>query len=170
MANNDFLFSRIGMALVSAQRVEYVTGQLLELLIEFDRDVYGITSAEFLNSPQKQKAKARKTLGDIFRLFKLNPKLVLEDQLDNYLEKRNILAHEFFKRYLTPVSLEKEKEAIEFLYDFGQLSTKLESFFKGFIYFLALRHVPDRSQMDIGIKEFEKDFEYFMNALDQKNL
>ena len=35
------------MALVSAQRVEFVTGQLLELLAEFDKDIYGVTTSDF---------------------------------------------------------------------------------------------------------------------------
>jgi len=43
MVDKDFVYSRIGMALVAAQRVEFVTSQLVLHLIEFDRTVYGIT-------------------------------------------------------------------------------------------------------------------------------
>jgi hypothetical protein len=34
MTEKDFVFSRVGMALISAQRVELITGKLLEYLIE----------------------------------------------------------------------------------------------------------------------------------------
>ena len=42
-----YVYARIGMALVSVQRVEFVTGQLLELLAEFDKDIYGVTTSDF---------------------------------------------------------------------------------------------------------------------------
>jgi hypothetical protein len=85
--SDAFVYARIGMALVSTQRVEYITGQLLELLVEFDSNVYRITTAEFLEKTGKSK-KAIKTLGTIFSSFKLNPKLVIEDELDAYLKKK----------------------------------------------------------------------------------
>lgn len=72
MKEEDFVYSRIGMVLISTQRVEFVTGQILELLTEFS-DVYRITTGEFFALSAKSK-KAVKTLGSIFRLLKLNPK------------------------------------------------------------------------------------------------
>lgn len=94
MSREDFMYSRIGMALVSAQRVEFLTGQLLEVLAEFDKDVYGITTSEFLEKSSKSKS-AFKTLGGIFSLLKLNSTLVIEDELDDYLKKRNLFVHKF---------------------------------------------------------------------------
>ena len=95
MTKHDFVYSRIGMALISAQRVEFLTSRLLNLLTEFDKDVYGITTSEFLEKSSKS-SKAYKTLGTIFNLLKLNPKLVIEDELNDYLKKRNLFVHNFF--------------------------------------------------------------------------
>ena len=146
-----------------------MTGQLLNLLSEFDKDVYGITTSEFLEKSSKS-SKAHKTLGAIFNLLKLNPKLVIEDELNDYLRKRNLFVHNFWATFLTPRSNEKEKEAVDFCYDFGLHSDKISRFFKGFLYMLTLRHVKDRDQLDPSIKQWDEDFEFFMSSLQEKNL
>jgi len=169
MINEDFVYSKIGMALISAQRVEVLTGQLLEILVEFDKEVYGITTSEFFEKSTKSKT-AYKTLGAIFTLLKLNPKLVIEDELNDYLKKRNLFVHSFWATYLISKSEEKSKEAIDFCYDFGRHSDKIESFFKGFLYFLALRHVKSQDELDLEVKQWSADFEYFIDSLQQKNL
>ncbi|OQP61900.1 hypothetical protein A3860_29830 [Niastella vici] len=76
MTKEDFVYSRIGMAITSAQRVEFIASQLLNHLVEFDKDLYGITTVEFLDKAAKSKS-GKKTLGAIFNLLKLNPKLTL---------------------------------------------------------------------------------------------
>lgn len=169
MTKEDFVYSRIGMALVSTQRVEYLTGKLLEFLIEFEPDVYGITTDEFLQQSAKSR-KAFKTLGTIFRLLRLNPKLVVEEELRSYLIKRNLFVHSFWKAYLTGKSSEKEKAGVDFCYHFGRQSDRISSFFKGFMYFLALRHVKDRDHLDQELKKWNDDFEYFMLSLKQKKM
>ena len=78
MTKEEFVYSRIGMAMISAQRVEYLTGELLNLLIEFDKDVYRITTTEFLEISPKSNT-ACKTLGNIFKLLKLNAKNKIAD-------------------------------------------------------------------------------------------
>jgi hypothetical protein len=168
-ADENYVYSRIGMALISAQRVEFLTGKLLETLIEFDKTVYGITTAEFLEHSSKSKD-AVKTLGTIFKLLKLNPKLVVVDELNDYLQKRNLFIHKFYETYLTTKSVEQAIKAVEFCYDFGRFSDRVTSFFKGFLFFLALRHVKDRDHIDPDLKMWDKDFEYFMRSLDKKRL
>ena len=90
--SDDYVYTKIGMALVSAQRVEFITGRLLEVLEILDSGAYKITTSEFLERTAKSK-KAIKTLGTIFSLLKLNPNLVVEDELDDYLKKRNLFVH-----------------------------------------------------------------------------
>ena len=167
--DEDYVYSRIGMALISAQRVEFLTGKLLENLIEFDKTVYGITTAEFLEHSSKSKD-AVKTLGSIFKLLKLNPKLVVENELNDYLKRRNLFIHKFWETYLSSKSIEQATKAVAFCYDFGQFSDRVTSFFKGFLFFLALRHVIDRDHIDPDLKMWDKDFEYFMASLDKKKL
>ena len=167
MSKEDFVYSRIGMALISAQRVEFITGQLLAYLTEFDKDLYEITTSEFLEQTAKSR-NGKKTLGAIFKLLKLNPKLIIEEELDNYLKKRNLLAHSFWSTYLQ--SKLDGKDGVEFCYDFGQHSNRIESFFKGFLFFLALRHVKDRDLLEPGVKQWGSDFDYFIASLQQKNL
>lgn len=167
MTKEDFVYSRIGMALISAQRVEIIAGQLLIYLAEFDKDFYGISTVEFLDKTAKSKT-GKRTLGAIFNLLKLNPKLVIEEELDNYLQKRNLLAHEFGTKFLQAGS--NGIEGVNFCYDFGRQSERIESFFKGFLYFLALRFVKDRDHLDAGIKMLDNDFEYFISSLKEKQL
>lgn len=164
--DEDIVYSMIGMALVSAQRVEFIAGQLIEHLAEFDNNIYGITSKEFLNN--KELHKHRKSLGKIFSLHKLNPKLVIEEVLDLYLDKRNILVHEFWKKYLNSKSLEQSDRAMQFCNEFGMLSNALESFFKGFLYFLAIKHVKVDDNLDPEMKTWRKDFDFFLASLDKK--
>lgn len=163
----NFTYSKIGMALVSAQRVEYLTGQLVKLLSEFDQSLYKLTGEEFLAMSKKAK-NARLTLGGIFKLLKLNPQFVIEDELNEYLQKRNILVHKFWRDYLKSTSEVDIKSAIDFCYDFGRLSNKVESFFKGFIYFLSLRHVNNRDELNGTIQMWSDDFDYFMARLTSK--
>lgn len=167
--DKDFVYSKIGMALVSAQRVEFITNQLVAHLREFDKDLYSITGAEFLAATQKANF-ARATLGKIFTLLKLNSNLVVIDELDEYLAKRNMLVHSFWKSYMDAISVEQIKRAIDFCYDFGRHSEQLESFFKGFIFFLVLRHVDDRTKVNNELKEWDKDFDYFVTSLNDRRL
>src|SRR5690606_12498378 len=110
----------------------------------------------------------QRTLGSFFLLLKLNSNLIIEEELDAYLEKRNLLAHDFWTKFLQRNS--DGKDGVEFCYDFGRHSEKIESFFKGFLYFLALRHVQDRDHLEPVLKLLSDDFDYFISSLQQKNL
>ena len=101
-------------------------------------------------------------------MLKLNPSLVIEDELDDYLKKRNLLAHSFWTTFLQNGS--DGKEGVEFCYEFGRQSDRIESFFRGFLYFLALRHVNDRDHLDEEMKRLSDDFDYFLTAMHSKNL
>ncbi|MBV4359107.1 hypothetical protein [Pinibacter aurantiacus] len=169
MINENFVYARIGMALISAQRVEYIANQLVDILREFDVDIFGITGQEFLTTSKKANL-ARATLGTVFNLLKLNHKLIIKEELDDYVGKRNILAHNFWKNHLHTKSVEQAQSAVDFCQDFGIHSQKLESFFKGFVFFLALRYVKDRTQIDNELKKWEGDFDYFMERLQEKRL
>ena len=161
------VYQRIGMALISAQRVEFLTSKILEHLAEFNHYFTMITSAEFLSNTSKA-LKARKTLGEVFKLLKLNPDWVIEDELNEYLKQRNLLVHGFWQTHLNTKSPQQAKVALDFCNAFGGMSEGVESFFKGFLYFLALRYVEDRDHLGEGIKLWDDDFEYFLVALKAK--
>jgi hypothetical protein len=164
-----YVYSRIGMALISTQRVEFITSKLLEILTEFDSSAFGVTTEEFLETSNKSK-NSRKTLGNVFKLLKLNPKLVIENELDNYLKDRNLFIHSFWQTYLTDQTVEQAVKATEFCYSFGAYSDRITSFFKGFIFFLALRNVKGREHVDGDLKLWGTDFEYFLSSLDKQHL
>lgn len=166
MTEKDFVFSRVGMALISAQRVEFITGQLLEYLIEFNNLYSTITTIKFLEKTAKSKNDKR-TLGAIFHLLKLNPNFIIENELDDYLIKRNQLVHNFLPYLNTSLN---GKDAVNFCYDFGRQSEKIEHFFKGFVYFLSLRTVKDKSLLSSEIKDWENSFIYFMESLKKEKL
>ncbi len=172
MANTPkerYVFERIGMALVSAQRVEVMTGKILEHLHEFRDHLSPFTSDEFLANT-KNGIKARKTLGEIFKILKLNPSWVIEDELNDYLKHRNSLVHGFWTSHLQSKSDESTINAINFCNEFGAKSKSIESFFKGFIYFLALRDVKEVDKLDPVFKLMENDFQYFLLAMKEKSL
>lgn len=169
LTKEDIVYSKIGAALISAQRVEFVAGQLLELLEEHGQ-IYGIMTEDFTNSSEKSKKLRKKTLGQIFRFLKLNPKLVIADELDEYARLRNILAHKFFQTHLNTKSDEQMWRAMEFCYAFGRFSNRMEKFFKGFLYFLALRHVKDMYHLPSEMQSLRSSFEYFMESLNHNRL
>ena len=68
------------------------------------------------------------------------------------------------------ISVEQAKRAVDFCYDFGRQSERIESFFKGFIFFIALRHVEERTKVDDELKKWDKDFDYFITTLNDKRL
>lgn len=157
------------MALISAQRVEFLTGELLKHLEEFDKEIYGVTSVEFLSQSAKSK-NAIKTLGAIFKLLKLNPEWIIETELNEYLKARNILVHSFWENFLHTMSEEQANKAVYFCNNFGSMSVKVESYFRGFLYLLALRHVEDESHLDDNMKRNKSDFENFIQTLEHNHL
>jgi len=168
ITKEEFVYSRIGMALISAQRVERISTQVLEHLAEFG-ETYGIITGEFLSISVKA-AKARKTLGQVFSFLKLNPKWFIEGELEEYVKMRNILVHKFLVEVLYDRSNTQTKKAIDFCYQFGKLSEQIERFFRGFIFLLLLRHVKDRYHVPDSAKEWGSDFDYFMEALEHNTL
>lgn len=165
----DVVYSKIGSALVSAQRVELITGKILELLEEHG-EVYGIMTEDFTSNSEKSKKIRKKTLGHIFKLLKLNPTLVIADELDEYARLRNILVHKFFETHLNTKTDKQMWRVIQFCYAFGRFSNRMEKFFQGFLYFLALRHVKDMYHLPKEMQKHREAFEYFMASLDHKKL
>jgi len=167
----NYVYSRIGMALISAQRVEFITHSLVEHLAEFDKDLFGLTTDEFLEDSKKSRNSRNQTLGMIFKRLKLNPTLVLNDELDEYLKLRNILIHNFWKDYLNSKSNDQIKKIIDYCYNFGKFSERLESFFRGFIYAIGLI-LYEESGIPISdsTKDWEIDYIYFNTSLSQKKL
>lgn len=53
--NKELVYTKLGMALVCAQRVEFLAGSLVNHLKEFDETVYGISSTEFLENSKNRK-------------------------------------------------------------------------------------------------------------------
>lgn len=165
----DVVFSKIGGALVSAQRVEFITGLILELL-EKHGEIYGIMTEDFLSNSKNSQKVRKKTLGHIFKLLKLNPKLVISDELDEYVRLRNILVHKFFQTHLTTKSDEQMWRVMQFCYGFGRFSNRMEHFFKGFAYMLSLSYVEDMNQLPETVQKMRDSFEYFMKSLDYNKL
>lgn len=158
----DKVFSKMGRALLAAQRVEFITGNILNYLAEFDEDLHNLTSEEFLKLTGRSK-KNKITLGHIFKLLKLNPGLVIEEELNDYLKKRNLLVHNFFTEVLHTVNRSKEKKACDFCDDFMNHSARMESFFKGFLNFLALPPIPEDEEPYIEESLMGPDFNYFIS-------
>lgn len=162
MTPEVYIYSRIGVALISAQRVEFIAGELLQHLTEFDKELYSITSAEFLSNSGKSKS-SRKTLGAIFKLLNLTPTVSIEEELNQYIQMRNHLVHHFWKEHLLGKPNDEQiNKTAAFLQEFGNRSEELEQYFKGFVYFLALRHVIDVSELQPPLREWKNEFKVFL--------
>ncbi len=160
--NPDKVFSKMGRALLAAQRVEFITGNILNYLAEFDEDLHNLTSEEFMKLAGRSKKK-KITLGHIFKLLKLNPGLVIEQELNDYLKKRNLLVHNFFTKFLHTVNRTQERKACDFCDDFINHSARMESFFKGFLNFLLLPPIPEDEEPYIEESLMGPDFDYFIS-------
>jgi len=165
----EVVYSKIGAALISAQRVEFIAGQILELLEEHG-EVYRIMTEDFTSNSEKSKKISKKTLGHIFKLLRLNPKLVIADELEEYGRLRNILVHRFLQTHLNTKSDKQMWRVMQFCYAFGRFSNRMENFFGGFLYFLSLRHVEDIDHLPKKIQKMKGFFEYFMKSLNHKKL
>ncbi|MCU0421658.1 MAG: hypothetical protein MUC81_02515 [Bacteroidia bacterium] len=167
--NQQTVYQRIGMALVCAQRVEFITESLISLLVVYDEIMFEITGAEFFSNSSKA-TKSRKMLGNIFQLLKLTPGITIEEMLNDYLKRRNQLVHGFWRDHLNSKLKKTMKSAIKFCDEFMDMSDNLESYFKGFMYFLELRHTQDSKRLSATAKQWENDFVYFVSFLENREV
>ena len=158
------VYQRIGMVLVCAQRAEFITESLMSLLVVRDAIMFEITGAEFFGNSSKA-TKSRKMLGNIFQLLKLTPGITIEERLNDYLKRRNLLVHGFWRNHINSKSKKTIKSAIKFCDEFMEMSHNLERYFKGFMYFLELRQTGDSKQLSVTAKQWESDFAYFVSFL-----
>ncbi len=161
----EVVYERIGMALISTQRVEFVSKNLVKYLKLVDRELSGISSSEFLKQTPNVDKLGKYTLGRIFTLLKLNPNISLENEFNEYLDLRNKFVHSFWIKYLNTTSENQKKSAIDFCFEIGKYSVEMESFFKGLTYLLALTHVKDKSKMDSELMKWENDFNFFRQSM-----
>jgi len=168
-SKEDVVYSKIGAALVSAQRVESIAGKLLEFL-EHHGHGYSLMTEDFISISEKSKNERKKTLGRIFSLLKLNPKLIISDELDEYARLRNILVHKFYQTHLQTKSNEQMWKVMEFCYAFGRFSNRIEKFFEGFLYFLAIQDLDDLNLLPQKIQDKKSSFDYFIKSLDYQSL
>lgn len=150
------------MALVSVQRVENICKSLITTLILVDKEINALSSKEFIEKSPNLDKLAKYTLGNLFRLLNLNQNIGLEKEFAEYLKMRNLFIHTFYSEYLNEYSVEQKKRAIDFCYDIGKYSTKMESYFKGLTYLLALTYINDKSKMDPIIKQWESDYDIYI--------
>ena len=108
-------------------------------------------------------------MGSIFKLLKLNPNLVIVEELDNYLKKRNILVHHFFTNYLDKKALKHAQRAAKFCDDYLKDSARMESFFQGFLNYLQLPWTKEGEEQIIAYELMDDDFPYFISHFIKHN-
>lgn len=116
------VYSKIGMALVSIQRVEDVAKSVVKILILGNEKKYGLKPVIFNDGLYEIDRLSKYTLGNTFRLLKFNPELIIEDELDKYRDFRNSFVHSFWQDYLDTKSETQKKKAIDVCYEIGLLS------------------------------------------------
>ena len=157
------------MALVSVQRVEKVCKNLITCLILVDKEINAMSSKKFVEKSPNLDKLAKYTLGNLFRLLNLNQNIGLEKEFGQYLKMRNLFIHNFNSEYLNEYSEEQKKRAIDFCFEIGKYSVKMESYFKGLTYLLALTYIKDKSKMDPVFKKWESDYDLYIKERDKGN-
>lgn len=86
-------YTLLGIAMISAQRVEFLTHGLVAHFknIEKDNQFKRLTPTIFLDNSIQSKKIRKQTLGQIFRILKQDERLSINEKLDKYLEKRFLL-------------------------------------------------------------------------------
>lgn len=98
------LQAHIGRVLLNVQKFEYLVHGLVshfkpELL---DKTfMKGMTAKIFLSGEPADKKKRKQTLGQVFASLKHGAPFLYWDELDSYLESRNIFIHHFWRDYIS---------------------------------------------------------------------
>lgn len=115
----------------------------------------------------------KQTLGQIFNVLKKEADiLILTDELDNYLKRRNLLIHDLWRTYYrNDSSTYSKSEAINFCKTFLEDSSKYENFYKGFLYSIA-RYVAKANKLSIpeNITLYREHNRYFISCLQHDKL
>jgi len=163
----------IGLALISCQRVEFLTLGVVSHFnnIRADEQFKKLTPKAFLDDTSDGRKVRKQTLGQVFRILKQDEKLAISDKLDDYLECRNILVHELWRKYLKDENSNNTYPELEqFCKTFIDKSSKVEKFYKGLVYIMALS-ISLKSNVEVpsNIKEFKNHYYYLLECLDNQD-
>ena len=159
--HKDDVYARIGMALVSIQRVERACKYLIICLKIADKKTKFFSSEEFLERSNLDKLD-RYTLGSLFRLLNLNRNIGLEKEFSAYLRLRNSFVHSFSTEYLTGHSELQKMRAIDACFEIGRLSQKMERYIRGITYYFAFSCIKDHSKIDSSVFGGKEDYELYL--------
>ena len=164
----------IGNALISGQRVEFLTHGIISHFKDLnqDKEFKNLTPRMFLDNTNEAQKTRKQTLGQIFRILKQNDSLAIVESLNDYLLKRNLLVHGLWREYFRDnYKSDEHSNGIQFCKDFIDKSAKMENFYKGLLYAMV-KHVSSISQVEIpqSLGKFENKYSYFINCLNHKKL
>lgn len=171
MKSTDYL-AWVGAALLAAQRVEFLTHGIISHFkdISNDKKFKKLTPEVFLDESDSNEKLRRQTLGEIFRILKQEPALSLADELNTYLEKRNLLTHKLWRKYFKGNSnLSDNSHVVHFSKCFIEDSERLERFYKGMLYAMA-ENIASENEKKIpkNILIFKSENTYFLSCLQNK--
>lgn len=126
-----------------------------------------------MDDTESNKKLRRQTLGQIFRILsEESSSLTLVDELDKYLQKRNLLIHDFWRTYYrNNTDYLLSSDPVEFCKTLLEHSAKLEDFFKELLYLIA-SHIANLNSHEIprSISSYKKHSNYFRICLQQEKL
>lgn len=167
-------YTWIGAALLATQRVEFLTHGIVSHFkdIQSEKKFNKLTPKIFLNDTKENRKIRKQTLGQIFQVLKYESRLSITENLNDFLEKRNILVHELWRQYYkVNTDRSMEKEIIEFCKILIADSSKMERFYKGFLYAMA-KNIAEKNMLEIPeeIRKMESEHIYFIESLQNENL
>jgi len=166
--------SLIGSALISCQKVEFMTYGLISHFknIQHEKKFRKLSPQVFLDDSAESKEIRKHTLGQLFKLLKDKNVAYIHDRLDDYLTKRNILIHELLREFYKDNNNEiNDSRVKEFCIEIIETSNKLEKFFKGFLYQLTLFSMENTDfKLPKEIGEIANEYNYFLNCILKEDL
>lgn len=132
--DEDYL-TLLSFALHQAQKIEFALYSLASFLsnteeAKKDKRFANLTVKDFLSSDLEKQELRKATLGQLCRLF--GEKLLLAGEvLDSFVEKRNIIVHEFYRETFTHYGCYKINNPKVYLLNFIEESRVLEKAISG---------------------------------------
>lgn len=137
----------IGATLLEMQRFEFFVHGLVAHFktLQNHKRFKGLNAEIFLSDSEINKKKRKQTLGQIFGVLKIDLSLFYTNELDDYLNNRNILIHDFWRDFVRTDRYE-EKRVLSFLNNLNNSTEEWIKVFRGLMSMMAKNAYENSSE------------------------
>ncbi|HRG18592.1 MAG TPA: hypothetical protein PLP39_05850 [Flavobacterium lutivivi] len=164
----SFLYETCGITLLSIQKTEFILQGIVshfnQDLLERNKNFKNLTPRAFLDNDDDSKKKRKQTLGTILRFLTDSTDLFEYEELSEYIGKRNLFIHSFWRDFLSNGRSSKQEEiynTLSFTIELLKLDIKWQHIFQGMLFefakTIAENHNRDLTAFD-NLKTYQNDF------------